>query len=404
MRWLAASLVVVATGCADESAPSQSTDDRIAPASTQESVRVATFNVSLYRGRSGQLLEDLRADDDPQLTAVRDIIRRVDPDILVLNEFDYDAQGRALDLFADQLDAGYRYRLALPSNTGVASGVDFDNDGKADHPVGSRPYGGDSFGYGIHPGQYAFAVLSRYPIKEGSLRTFQTFLWRDLPNNLLPSGFYTEEAQQVFRLSSKNHADVPIAVLGADIHLLLAHPTPPGFDGPEDRNGRRNYDEIRFLTEYISGVETDWIVDDDGASGGLDAGAHFVIAGDLNADPADGDKLAERPVHAIETLVSHPLVTDPQPRSAGGADAAAGQGGTNAQQTGDPSLDTADFNDKFAGNLRVDYVLPSTTLTVVGSGVFWPAKGEPGFALVGEGYPAVSSDHRLVWVDLELPE
>lgn len=398
-RTFCAVILIAAASCTESPDPGEPQ----ALSAAGAPLRVATFNVSLYRDAEGDLYKDLEANTAPQLEAVRAIIRRVDPDILVLNEFDYDGSGRALDIFAQQLDQGYTHRLALPSNTGVASGLDLDGDGRADHPLGSRGYGNDSFGYGIHPGQYAFAVLSKHPIDEDRVRTFQTFLWKDMPDNLLPTDFYSEDIQAIFRLSSKNHADVPVVIGGQTLHLLLAHPTPPGFDGEEDRNGRRNHDEVRFLLDYISATDDGWIVDDRGAAGGLEAGASFVIAGDLNADPSDGDRPADRDQHAITTLINHPRVTDPRPQSAGGVDAAARQGRGNLEQSGDPSLDTADFNDRGVGNLRVDYVLPSSDLTVAGSGVFWPAKGEPGFEFVGPGYPPVSSDHRLVWVDLRLP-
>lgn len=366
-------------------------------------VRVATFNVSLYRDASGTLLKDLARDDDAQLEAVREIIRRVNPDVLVLNEFDYEQSESALRLFADQLSQGYQYQIAIPSNTGVASGVDLDGDGIHDHPMGSRGYGNDSFGYGIHPGQYAFAVLSRFPIDRGAVRTFQSLLWKDLPDNLLPTDFYAEEAQAVFRLSSKNHADVPIDIDGQTLHMVLAHPTPPGFDGPEDRNGRRNFDELRLLHHYVAGTREPWLIDDQGQSGGLPKDALFVVAGDLNADPVDGDRPDGQDKHAIQLLLDDARVTDPRPMSAGGADAAERQGGGNLKQQGDHRLDTGDFNDNYLGNLRIDYVLPSSNLMVHGRGVFWPAEGEPGYDLVGPGYPPVSSDHRLVWVDIELP-
>ena len=70
------------------------------------------------------------------------------------------------------------------------------------------------------------------------------------------------------------------------------------------------------------------------------------------------------------------------------------QGGINAQHRGDPALDTGDFNDESTGNLRIDYVLPSESLEIVASGVFWPAPGEDGAEL------ADASDHHLVWVDV----
>jgi len=46
--------------------------------------------------------------------------------------------------------------------------------------------------------------------------------------------------------------------------------------------------------------------------------------------------------------------------------------------------------------MRVDYVLPARTLSVLGSGVFWPAEGSAEHAWID------ASDHRLVWVDLRL--
>lgn len=72
------------------------------------------------------------------------------------------------------------------------------------------------------------------------------------------------------------------------------------------------------------------------------------------------------------------------------------QAGINQQQKGDPASDTADFNDEFTGNLRLDYLLPGRELTVTGCGVFWPAAGQPGHDLIEV------SDHRLVWLDIEL--
>ncbi|MEI7702834.1 MAG: endonuclease/exonuclease/phosphatase family protein, partial [Planctomycetia bacterium] len=70
------------------------------------------------------------------------------------------------------------------------------------------------------------------------------------------------------------------------------------------------------------------------------------------------------------------------------------QGQANLKHQGNPRQDTADFSDRSVGNLRADYVLPSTGFTIEGSGIFWPAAGEPGAELID------CSDHRLVWMDL----
>ena len=68
----------------------------------------------------------------------------------------------------------------------------------------------------------------------------------------------------------------------------------------------------------------------------------------------------------------------------------------HASHRGDPAADTADFNDTYTGNLRLDYLLPSANLDVRDCGVFWPAHGLLDFD------PGEVSDHRLVWLDITL--
>ncbi|MEI5674605.1 MULTISPECIES: endonuclease/exonuclease/phosphatase family protein [unclassified Nocardioides] len=360
-------------------------------------VRFQTFNASLNRATAGELVADLSTPDDAQAAAVAEIVQRTRPDVLLLNEFDYVEGGKAVDLFREnylevpQGDAEpirYRYSYVAPSNTGVPSGHDLDNNGT----VGG---GNDAYGFGEFEGQYGLVVLSRLPIDTRKVRTFQHFRWADMPGNLIPTDFYSPEEQADLRLSSKSHWDVPIKVGRRSVHFLVSHPTPPTFDGPEDRNGRRNHDEIRFWADYVAGARYPY--DDRGRRGGLARGESFVIAGDQNADPLDGDSVDA----AIDQLLDSPRLRDPLPTSAGGPEAAARQGGANATHRGDPSYDTADFADTAPGNLRADYVLPSRDLKVRHAGVFWPEPSDPLSRLTGE-YPFPSSDHRAVWVDVEV--
>ena len=62
-------------------------------------IRVATYNTSLFRDRDGQLIRDLETGDNEQARKIAEVIQRVRPDILLVNEFDYDAAGRAAELF-----------------------------------------------------------------------------------------------------------------------------------------------------------------------------------------------------------------------------------------------------------------------------------------------------------------
>ncbi|GMG82964.1 endonuclease/exonuclease/phosphatase family protein [Paralimibaculum aggregatum] len=363
--------------------PAHAADPPVPPRAG-DAVRVAQFNAAMARKGAGVLIRDI-ARGDPQVLAVAEIILRVRPDILLINELDADPEGRALAGFRNLLAEGvagldgldYAHAHQGPQNVGIPSGHDLDGDGRSMGP-------GDAFGFGRFPGQYAMAVLSRFPL--GAVRSFARLRWAAMPGARRPvkpdgTPFHADAAWQAMRLSSKAHWIVPVAIEGGTLHLLAAHPTPPVFDGPEDRNGRRNADEIRLIREIL-GAGGDWLADDTGRPGGLGPADLVVVAGDLNADPDGGDGIRAE----IAALLADPRLQDPAPASPGA-----------------PGGQTADWPDAPGGpiSLRVDYVLPSTGFEVLGAGVFWPGRGDPLARLTGlrKRRPA-SSDHRLVWVDL----
>lgn len=367
--------------------------------------RIATLNGSLYRNQPGMLAEELESGNSKQAKRLASILQTVRPDIVLINEIDFESDHRAVkSLLEDYLTVGqligddqtleplaYDYFFAAPVNTGVASGLDLSGDGVVGGP-------NDAWGYGKYEGQYGMVVLSRFPILNEQARTFQKFLWKDLPDAKRPmvpasgNSFYPDDIWETLRLSSKSHWDVPIDINGEILHILASHPTPPAFDGPEDRNGCRNHDEIRFWTEYIStDGHRDWLVDDVGAKGGLAADARFVIVGDLNSDPADGSGIQQ----GIIDLLQHERTFDPRPTSKGAVVAATQIGQANAGHRGNAALDTSQFSPKSVGNLRVDYCLPSANMAVLASGVYWPTPGAEGADLVE------ATDHRLVWCDIK---
>ena len=368
-------------------------------------IRVATYNTSLFSDDAGGVIRQLEG-DDAHARKIAAVLQKVRPDLVLLNEFDYDDAHRAADLFQQRyLDVAqpgggdplhYAYRYLAPVNTGVPSGLDLDRNGS----VGStgRERGNDAWGYGLHPGQYGMLVLSRFPIDEAQVRTFQLLRWSAMPGASNPvdptthEPFYTDAVWKQLRLSSKSHWDVPVRTQDGVVHFLVSHPTPPVFDGPENRNGLRNADEIRLWREYLGASDVPWLCDDQGRCGGLATDARFVIAGDLNNDPADGDGHHE----AIIELLEHPRVMRmATPRSDGGEEVALAYAAKGLQRRGAPAHVTGDFGRR-NGALRLDYVLPSTGLALTGSGVFWPKKDHPDAAI------ADGSDHHLVWVDLAL--
>ena len=294
------------------------------------------------------------------------MIAEAAPDVLVLQDIDYDAGGAALNALTQNLmvaGVDYPHSFAARPNAGLSTGLDLNGDGRKGDPR-------DAQGYGRFLGDGGMAVLSRFPI--GPVTDLSKLLWRDLPGATPPP--MPPEVAAVQRLSSVAHWIVPIETPRGTLTLLPWHATPPVFDGPEDRNGRRANDEAALWLRLLDGA--------------LDVPApesRFAVIGVGNVDPEDGEGRRE----AIDALLSDPRLQDPAPRSDGAAADA------DPDHIGDPSLDTVDY-DETPGNLRVSFILPSADLTVQDAGVLWPVD------LSRFGAPDDLPRHRLVWVDLAL--
>ncbi|MCP1168766.1 endonuclease/exonuclease/phosphatase family protein, partial [Limimaricola sp. ASW11-118] len=216
-----------------------------------EPIRLATYAPDLSRDGPGLLLRDIRRNEAQVQDAAR-VITHAAPDILLLTDFDYDAQGAALAAFAGLLrEAGgpeYPHLLAPPSNAGRASGHDLDGDGRTGRAR-------DAHGYGRFTGDGAMALLSRHPLE--LVRDFTDLSWRDLPGAQQPARggapFPSAEAQAARRLSSTGHWMVTARTPEGPLTLMAFAATPPVFDGPEDANGLRNRDEIRLWQRLMDG-------------------------------------------------------------------------------------------------------------------------------------------------------
>jgi hypothetical protein len=320
----------------------------LASAAAADTLRLATWDASLSRRGPGLLLQDILSGRDAQVEAALRVIAALDADVLLLTGMDWDLDLVALGALADRLaDLGVPYpvRLALPPNRGLATGIDLNGDGRLGTPD-------DAQGWGVFRGQGAMALLSRVPVDAAGVADLSGLLWRDLPGAIAPPS--PPEVAGVQRLSSGGHWIVPLDLPGDRALTLLAFAaTPPVFDGPEDRNGRRNHDEAAL-----------WLRLMDGALPEPPPRAPFVILGQANLDPDDAEGRPE----ALRALLADPRLQD-----------VLAQGGA--------APDTALF-DPPLGGLRLDYVLPSADLTVRGAGV-----AEAGGA----------GRHRPVWVDIDLP-
>jgi hypothetical protein len=306
------------------------------------------------------LLRDIVGGDDAQVQATVEIVAAADADVLLLLDVDHDVGEVALNAFREALDnagVSYPHQFAAAPNTGRPTGVDLDGDGRT---YRAR----DAHGYGLFSGDGGMAILSRLPI--GAVRDFGALRWIDLPGNVAET-VTPAAALGMLRLHTVAAWDVEILAPSGSLHVLASHATPPVFDGPEDRNGLRNVDELRFWAEYLGG----WTPE------GLPfRPERFVVMGTFNIDPERGEGRRD----GLNALRTHPLLQDPDPTRPDGG------------------MATADWTEDGPGALRVDYVLPSRMFDVRSSGVLWPG-AEPQLGITAE-VAAAASDHRLVWVDL----
>jgi endonuclease/exonuclease/phosphatase family metal-dependent hydrolase len=379
------------------SSSSKMTNNSASAKKTVNRLRVATFNVSMEARQYKKLTGSVSGIDKnalskallsnqgkayQQIQNITTIINAAAPDIILLNEFDHtETLEQDIQLLKKKLNNRFPFHFVAPVNTGIISGYDLNRDG-------SLATANDAWGFGEFPGHFGMLLLSRYPVNDVLTRTFQNFKWKDMPEARQPKtsegdSWYSHAAWEKFPLSSKSHWDVAIEVNDKVIHIVAAHPTPPVFDGDEDRNGKRNADEIRFIDDYISADNklSTYIYDDQGRAGGLATDAPFVILGDLNASPWEGQ--ADRV--AINSLLSNPRLNDCLPASKGGE-----QNRTDSQYA---KYDTAEWG------LRVDYVLASSNLKLLDCQVFWPDQQQAHANIMNKR--ELSSDHRLVWADIE---
>lgn len=333
-----------------------------------DTIRIATYNPDLSRKGPGILLHDILSGNDKQIAAVVTTLADLNADVLVLTALDYDYDLVALTALADTLakaGAPYPYRFAALPNTGMPTGLDLDGDGRLGGPA-------DAQGFGMFSGQGGLAVLSRLPIDTTGFREFSDFLWQDLPGNLIADSL-PAAAKPVLRLSSNAHWDLPVTLPdGTALHLLIWHATPPVFDGPTDRNGRRNHDEAAFWLALLNGTLP------------MPAPSNpFILLGESKLDPIDGDGRTG----AMQALIADPRLQDPTPKGT--------HNRAEPNHRGDPTLDTVLYD---FGGLRVDFVLPSSDLRVLDAGVVWPAPSAANAETV-----ALASHHRPIWVDIALP-
>ena len=165
------------------------------------SIRVATYNTSLFRNESGQLIRDLEGGENaqskencrghPTRPPRRDAAERIR--LRSRRPGGRDILHPVPERRTERLPA---HRLPLsfhaPGQHGPAERSRLEQEWHNGRTL-------DAIGFGRHEGQYGMLVLSQYPIEEKAVRTFQKLLWRDMPEAKLPvdpqtgKPFYSDE-------------------------------------------------------------------------------------------------------------------------------------------------------------------------------------------------------------------
>lgn len=327
------------------------------PALAEERLRFAVYTTELGRAGPGLLYRDILKGGPEIDTAVSRIIA-ARADVLLLCGIDWDHDLLALRALADRVAAAglsYPHLFALRPNTGMATGLDLDLDG--DGRLGGP---GDAQGFGSFSGQEGMALISRLPLIAGEVVDHSGLLWRDLPGGLSPLAL---PAAAVQRLSTTGHWVVPLEMPGGDRITVLPWCAGPPVFGIGDVNRRRNHDETALWGAVLDGAF------------GPPPQPPFVLLGDANLDPERGDGNHA----AIRRLLADPRLRDPHP---------VWPGAPPAERFATVDWTTLRSGAPGPGRLRVDYVLPSGDLKVLGAAVLPPAGGDR---------------HGIVTVDVALP-
>ena len=106
-----------------------------------QEVRFATFNASLNRFNAGDLAAELSAPGSAQPDVIAEIIQRVRPDVLLINEFDFDAGGVALAGFqTNYLSLAHGTAAPIVSRSSITTSQGFVNTTVGLPGMGPSPF------------------------------------------------------------------------------------------------------------------------------------------------------------------------------------------------------------------------------------------------------------------------
>ena len=291
------------------------------------------------------------------MVAAQNILKKLAPDLLSLNEIQYDlpgvpdagfaTTGQNLNKLAPRIGMGQATSVFFPANTGMNAKPQADGSYILESPTDEqRRLFADPVNFGMFPGQYSTGLLSRLDVL--SVKEFHNISWKQVHPDLSLADFTDSNGEPLpedMSLFDKNFTHVVVRFQDKPLHLILFH-TVPSFHFGNERtpNFQRNLDQLRFLQWYL-GSDQSGITQVEGIEP-LKKGASFVAMGDWNVDP-ESDNPGARVI--IELHAEFQMWTEERVVTYHGSSFASG--GFVAQ---------------------FDYILLSKDLKVVKSGVYQP--------------------------------
>lgn len=263
------------------------------------SIKVVHYNIKELD--STKIQDGLKRDSE-QLQAASNIVQMLNPDILSINEMQYDypsvpnadytSEGKNAEYLAQILGMEFTSTAFFPANTGrfsKAKAGEYVLKATAE----DRAKYADLVNFGMFPGQYSMAGIFKYPVK--SVKNFSNLPWKifnkkiDLSKYADANGNALPEDMTLF---DKNFVDVTLDINGKDVHVILYHTVPAfGFGNSKTPNFERNRDQIKFLSWYLRGRWKKF---------GIKPirGKTFIAMGDWNVDP-ESDNPGAKPLNKL---------------------------------------------------------------------------------------------------------
>ncbi len=288
-----------------------------------------------------------------QLRSAAKTLRELDPDILSINEMQYDrpgvpttqfrTEGKNIKQFAKLSGLSLPYYSFDPANTG-------ENAKKLENnyypPMGFPNWieYADLVNFGMFPGQYSSGALSKYKVRDKVVISKLT--WKQFNPQIDLSQFADAKGNPLpedIELFDKNFSDITLKIQGKDVHLVLLHTVPAfGFGNKNTPNFLRNRDQLAFLKWYLTGQPERPDLD----IKPLNKETRFIAMGDWNIDYKK-----EQGGEIIKSLMTQfqPWLENP-----------------NSTYIGDNFSQNTDFS------ATLDYILLSHHFKILNSGILSP--------------------------------